>query len=157
MDVSLDQQGEVAKEFLGGLVKAMSLSADIDVLQPDEDTIEVSLQGPDLGMLIGPKGTTLIALQDLTRTVVQRKTSASNGRLFVDVSSYRQKRRAALERFVRQLADEVVSTGDRKVLEPMTAADRKVVHDTVNDIDGVETTSEGEEPERRVIILPLER
>jgi spoIIIJ-associated protein len=74
----------------------------------------------------------------------------------VDVSSYRQKRRAALERFVRQLADEVVSTGDRKVLEPMTAADRKVVHDTVNDIDGVETTSEGEEPERRVIILPVE-
>ena len=156
MDVSLEQQGDVAKEFLDGLVNAMSLSADIDVVQPDDDTVEISLQGPDLGMLIGPKGTTLLALQDLTRTVVQRKTSASNGRLFVDVSSYRQKRRAALERFVRQLAEEVVSTGNRKVLEPMIAADRKVVHDTVNDIDGVETTSEGEEPERRVVILPVE-
>ena len=157
MDVSLDEQGEVAREFLEGLVKAMSLRADIEVTQPDDDTVEVSLQGQDLGMLIGPKGTTLLALQDLTRTVVQRKTSASNGRLFVDVSSYRQKRRVALERFVRQLADEVLSSGNRKVLEPMTAADRKVVHDTVNDIEGVETTSEGEEPQRRVVILPVER
>jgi spoIIIJ-associated protein len=90
----------------------------------------------------------------LTRTVVQRKTSASNGRLLVDVGGYRQKRKAALERFAQQLAAEVSATGTRKVLEPMNAADRKVVHDAVSDIDGVATASEGEEPYRRVVILP---
>jgi spoIIIJ-associated protein len=156
MDVPLDTQGAVAREFLDGLVRAMQLEADIEVVQPDDDTVEVSLQGADLGLLIGPKGTTLLALQDLTRTVVQRKTSASNGRLFVDVGAYRQKRKAALERFVKQLADEVIASGTRKVLEPMTAADRKVVHDAANDIEGVETTSEGEEPQRRVILYPAE-
>jgi spoIIIJ-associated protein len=156
MDVSMDEQGQVAREFLAGLVRTMNLRAEIDVLQPEDGTVEVSLQGSDLGLLIGPKGATLLALQDLTRTVVQRQTSASNGRLFVDVSSYRQKRRAALERFARQLANEVVATGARKVLEPMSAADRKVVHDAVTDIEGVQTTSQGEEPQRRVVILPAE-
>jgi spoIIIJ-associated protein len=155
MDVSLDEQGSVARDFLSGLVRELNLDADIDIVHPDEDTVEVNLQGPDLGLLIGPKGTTLFALQDLTRTVVQRKTSASNGRLMVDVSGYRQKRKAALERFARQLAGEVTASGNRKVLEPMNAADRKVVHDAVSDIDGVATASEGEEPYRRVVILPV--
>jgi spoIIIJ-associated protein len=154
MDVALDEQGAVAREFLEGLVREMNLEADIDVVRPDEDTVEVSLHGTDLGLLIGPKGATLFALQDLTRTVVQRKTSASNGRLLVDVSEYRRKRRAALERFARQLAQEVGTTGTRKVLEPMNASDRKVVHDAINEIEGVSTTSEGEEPHRRVVILP---
>jgi spoIIIJ-associated protein len=155
MDVSLDEQGSVARDFLTGLVRELNLDADIDIVHPDEDTVEVNLEGDDLGLLIGPKGTTLFALQDLTRTVVQRKTSASNGRLMVDVSGYRQKRKAALERFARQLAGEVTATGNRKVLEPMNAADRKVVHDAVSDIDGVATASEGEEPNRRVVILPV--
>lgn len=156
MDVSLEEQGSVARAFLDGLVREMDLEADIVVVHPDEDTIEVNLEGADLGVLIGPKGATLFALQDLTRTVVQRKTSASNGRLLVDVSSYRQKRKAALERFARQLAEEVRDSGTRKVLEPMNASDRKVVHDTVNEIDGVATTSEGEDPNRRVVILPAQ-
>jgi spoIIIJ-associated protein len=154
MDVSLDEQASVARDFLIGLVRELKLEADIDIVLPDEDTVEVNLQGEDLGVLIGSKGTTLFALQDLTRTVVQRKTSASNGRLLVDVGGYRHKRKAALERFARQLAQEVNATGTRKVLEPMTAADRKVVHDAVTDIDGVVTASEGEEPYRRVVILP---
>jgi spoIIIJ-associated protein len=155
MDVSLDEQGSVARDFLTGLVRHLNLEADIDVVHPNEDTVEVNLQGADLGLLIGPKGATLFALQDLTRTVVQRKTSASNGRLMVDVGGYRQKRKAALERFARQLAEEVKATRNRKVLEPMNAADRKVVHDAVGDIDGVATASEGEEPYRRVVILPV--
>jgi spoIIIJ-associated protein len=154
MDVSLDEQASVAKDFLVGLIRELNLTADIDIVVPDEDTVEVNLDGEDLGVLIGPKGTTLLALQDLTRTVVQRKTSASNGRLLVDVGGYRHKRKAALERFARQLAEEVNATRTRKVLEPMNAADRKVVHDAVTDIDGVMTASEGEEPNRRVVILP---
>jgi spoIIIJ-associated protein len=154
MSVSLDEQGEVAREFLDGLVGEMALSAEIDISRPDEDTVELNLHGQDLGLLIGPKGATLLALQDLTRTVVQRRTSAVNGRLTIDVGGYRKKRKEALERFTRQLAGEVRASGVRKALEPMNAADRKIVHDTVNELDGVTTTSEGEEPRRRVVILP---
>lgn len=156
MDVSLDEQGEVAKEFLEGLLDRMGLEADIVIDRPEDETIELNMQGQDLGLLIGAKGATLLALQDLTRTVVQRKTSASNGRLLVDVAGYRRKRKEALMRFSRQVAEEVQATGTRRVLEPMTAADRKIVHDTVNGIDGVMTSSEGEEPRRRVVILPVE-
>jgi spoIIIJ-associated protein len=154
MEVALDEQGAVAKEFLDGLVERMDLEAEVTIAQPEEDTIELNLEGPDLGLLIGPKGSTLLAIQDLTRTVVQRKTSAANGRIHVDVSGYRRKRKDALARFSRQVAEEVQTTGTRRVLEPMTAADRKIVHDTVNDIEGVMTTSEGGEPRRRVVILP---
>ena len=157
MQVSLDEQADVARQFLDGLIDEMDLDAEVRVTRPDEDTVELQLEGKDLGLLIGAKGATLLALQDLTRTVVQRKTSAGNGRLMVDVSGYRQKRKEALERFTRQLAEEVRSRGTRKALEPMSAADRKIVHDTVNDLEGVTTTSEGEEPRRRVIILPAPR
>jgi spoIIIJ-associated protein len=154
MDVSLDEQGQVARQFLDELIHRMSLQAKITMSQPDDETVDFNLEGPSLGLLIGPKGTTLLALQDLTRTAVQRKTNAGNGRITVDVSGYRQKRKQALERFAGQLSEEVRSSGTRKVLEPMSAADRKIVHDTVNEIDGVTTTSEGEEPRRRVVILP---
>ncbi|MHB1924605.1 MAG: Jag family protein [Acidimicrobiales bacterium] len=93
-------------------------------------------------------------MQELTRTVVQRKLNAHNGRLLVDVSGYRQKRKVALERFTKDVADQVLSSGQRRLLEPMSAADRKIVHDTANAIEGVSTVSEGEEPRRRVVILP---
>ena len=154
MDVSLDEQGAVAREFLEGLVGRMNLDAQVATDQVEEETMELNLEGPDLGLLIGPKGTTLLAIQDLARTVVQRKTSANNGRILVDVSGYRRKRKEALARFSRQVAAEVQATGTRRVLEPMSAADRKIVHDTVNEIEGVMTVSEGEDPRRRVVILP---
>jgi spoIIIJ-associated protein len=154
MDVALDQQGEVAEDFLAGLVEAFGLRADISIAQLDDETIELSLEGADLNVLIGARGATLQAIQDLARTVVQRQTGASHGRILVDVLGYRKKRRAALERFARQIAEEVQASGARRVLEPMGAADRKVVHDVINTIEGVQTTSEGEEPRRRVVILP---
>jgi spoIIIJ-associated protein len=157
MEVSLGDQADVARQFLDGLLEEMDLDAEVNITPLDEETIELRVDGNDLGLLIGAKGATLLALQDLTRTVVQRRTGAGNGRLLVDVSGYRQKRKEALERFARQLAEEVKSVGTQRVLEPMTAPDRKIVHDTVNDIEGVTTTSEGEEPQRRVIILPSPR
>ena len=153
-DVPLETQGEVASAFVSGLLSSFSGGASVGVREVDEDTIEVVVTGHDLGLLIGPKGATLAALQDLTRTVVQRRTGAHNGRILVDVAGYRQKRREALERFTGEVAAAVRTSGERRVLEPMHPADRKVVHDTVNDIEGVTTTSEGEEPRRRVIILP---
>ena len=153
-DVALAEQGDVARQFLEGLLGEFGASGSVVVNEIDEDTVEVAVTGDDLGLLIGPKGNTLTALQDVTRTVVQRQTGGRNGRLLVDVAGYRQKRREALERFTRQVAEQVIASGARRVLEPMHPADRKVVHDTANTIDGVSTTSEGEEPRRRVVILP---
>jgi len=153
-DVSLAEQGSVAQEFLEGLLAEFGATGTVTVNELDEETVEVAVQGEDLGLLIGPKGATLSALQEVTRTVVQRQTGGRNGRLLVDVAGYRQKRKEALERFTRQVAEQVIESGVRKVLEPMSPADRKVVHDTVNDIDGVSTSSQGEEPRRRVVIQP---
>lgn len=154
VEVALAEQGQVAEDFLRGLIGELGLGADIRTSQPDEDTLEVDLEGSDLGVLIGQKGATLFALQDLTRTVVQRRTGASNGRLLVDVSGYRHKRHEALARFAEQVAQTVLTSGARKAMEPMNAADRKVVHDTLNDVAGVSTASEGEDPRRYVVVLP---
>lgn len=154
-DVTLTQQADAAAAFLKGLVTAIGGGSEkVEVREIDENTVEVAVLGDQLGLLIGPNGATLAAVQDLTRTAVQRGTGSRNGRIMVDVGGYREKRRSALERFTRQIASQVVETGQRKILEPMHAADRKVVHDTVNTIEGVVTASEGEEPRRRVVIEP---
>ncbi len=154
MDVDLDRQAEVAADFLTKLTAEFGLEATVTVARPDEDTVEVQLAGSDLGILIGPKGSTLLAIQNLTRTVVFNETGGSNGHINVDVGGYRQKRTEALMRFAGQVAQQVKSSGQRTVLEPMSAVDRKVVHDTIAGIEGVSTISEGEEPRRRVVVLP---
>jgi spoIIIJ-associated protein len=154
VEVDLDQQGEVAAEFLRGLTEAFGLEADVRVVRPDEDTAEVQLSGSDLGILIGQKGATLTAVQALTRTVVFTRTGANNGHINVDVGGYRQKRTEALVRFATEVAGRVKESGARTVLEPMSSLDRKIVHDTIAGIDGVSTISEGEEPRRRVVVLP---
>lgn len=155
-DVTVEQQGVMVQEFVEGLVAAFGYeAAQVGTTRVDDETVEVHVDGEDLGLLVGPKGATLQAIHDLSRTVVQRQASGNHeGRVRLDVAGYREKRREALERFTRKVAEEVVSTGTAKVLEPMAPADRKVVHDTANDIDGVRTTSEGDEPRRRVVILP---
>lgn len=148
--------GEVGEEFLRGLINAFDVAGAVSVRQLDDgDTVELAVDGEDVGMLIGPRGQTLAALQELTRTVVQRKAD-TNQRVLVDVGGYSRTRREALARFTEDVAAQVVSSGVVRVLEPMPPADRKVVHDTVNGIDGVSTTSEGEEPRRRVVITPNE-
>ena len=153
--IPMEQHGAVAREFLEGLLGKFSLEAQVDLHTIDDDTLEVAVTGGDLGLLIGPRGATLAAIQELTRTVVQRHAPGTRTpRVLVDVAGYRQKRRAALEKFTQQVASEVVASGQPRVLEPMQAADRKVVHDTANGIEGVRTSSEGEEPRRRVVISP---
>jgi spoIIIJ-associated protein len=151
---SLGEEAEAAKEFLIGLLDALDADATVSSRIVEEETIEVAVTGGDLGLLIGPKGQTLAAVQELTRTAVQRQLGGRHGRLLVDVAEYRKKRKAALERFATQVAHQVRDSGEATRLEPMSPADRKVVHDTVNAIAGVSTTSEGEEPNRRVAILP---
>lgn len=155
VDVDLVEHTRIVTEFLDGLVDAFELEGRVQVTGIDEDTNEVHIEGRDLGVLVGPKGNTLAAIQELSRTVVHRKVSGSAaGRVRLDVAGYRARRREALERFTRELAEEVRSSGIEKALEPMGSADRKVVHDTVNEMEGVSTISEGEEPRRRVVIVP---
>lgn len=147
--------GEVGEEFLRGLLTAFGVQGSVSqALLDDGDLLELAVEGDDVGMLIGPRGATLSAIQELTRTVAQRRIAEGQPRLVVDVAGYRKDRREALERFTRDVAAQVVTTGVVRVLEPMPPADRKVVHDTVNNIDGVSTSSEGEEPRRRVVIQP---
>ena len=153
-EASVQEQVTAAEEFLAGLVEAFGLTATVTSEEVDE-AVEVRIDGDDLGLLIGPKGRTLWALQELTKTVVQRQQGGGLSiRIRVDVAGYRERRRAALERFTQDAAAAVLESGQARALEPMGAADRKVVHDTVNDIDGVVTRSEGEDPRRRVVIAP---
>jgi spoIIIJ-associated protein len=152
--LTLEQQGETGQEFISGLIREFGLSADVGFRQIDDETVEVTATGNDLGILVGPRGATLTALQDLTRTYVQRQSVSRTDRILVDVGGYREKRSAALRRFTQGIVDEVKETGEERALEPMSAPDRKVVHDAVNEIDGVETRSEGEEPRRYIVIAP---
>jgi len=154
-DVTVQEQATIISAFVEGLLDAYGLAGEVTSEEIDEETIEVQVNGPDLGLLIGPKGQTLAAIQDLSRTVVQRQaTGTHHGRVRLDVSGYRQRRREALERFATTVAEDVKASGTQRALEPMNAADRKVVHDTVNEIDGVSTVSEGEDQRRRVVIIP---
>jgi spoIIIJ-associated protein len=151
---TLAEEAEAAKEFLVGLLDALDADATVSSRIVEDETIEVAVTGGELGLLIGPKGQTLTAVQELTRTVVQRRLGGRRGRLLIDVAEYRRKRRAALERFTTEVAAQVLASGTATLLEPMTPPDRKIVHDTVNGIEGVSTSSEGEEPYRRVAITP---
>lgn len=152
-DVSVEEQAEVAEGFARGLIDAFGVDADV-VAKIDEESVLVDITGRDLGYLVGPKGVTLQAIEDLVRTVVQRQTEGHGTRINVDVAGYRAKRREALSAFARELAEQVLASGADQALEPMSAADRKVVHDTVAEIDGVDTASEGEDPRRHVVIHP---
>jgi spoIIIJ-associated protein len=152
--MTLEEQGEIARNFLAGLVEELGLQAAVEVRVIDEETVEVAATGDELGMLVGPRGSTLAALQDVTRTVVQRHCPSRTDRILVDVAGYRQKRAEALQRFTDQIASEVIESGSERALEPMSPADRKVVHDAANLLDGVVTRSEGEDPQRFVVIAP---
>jgi spoIIIJ-associated protein len=154
-DVDFDAHIAIVESFVNGLVDAFGVQATLETTKVDDDNAEVRVEGSDLGLLVGPKGATLAAIQELSRTVVHRQVpGTAEGRVRVDVAGYRQRRREALERFVQQVAEQVRTSGVQKALEPMSPPDRKVVHDTVNEIDGVGTLSEGEEPRRRVVIVP---
>ena len=152
-EVPIEEQAQITETFTRGLVDAFELGASVRIVIEDE-AILVEVDGPNLGLLVGPKGATLTAIEELVRTVVQRQTDGHGARINVDVGGYRAKRREALEEFTRTLADRVIETGRAQALEPMSPPDRKVVHDAAAEIEGVATESEGEEPRRRVVLRP---
>lgn len=155
--MSFDEHVATVEGFVSGLVEAFGLVGAVEVVEVDEETREVRVTGDDLGLLIGPRGLTLQAVHELARTVVFRAApDGQEGRVRIDIGGYRERRREALERFAVSVAETVREAGRAKALEPMPAPDRKVVHDTINGIDGVRTSSEGEEPRRRVVIHPAD-
>jgi spoIIIJ-associated protein len=146
-------QADHAQQFTDELVRTMGFTATVrsDI---EDDDIEVRIEGEGLGVLVGPKGVTLRALEEVVRAATQHFAGGHSARVHVDVAGYQARRREALAEFTRGVAAEVAESGTAKSLEPMHAPDRKVVHDVVAEIDGVTTTSEGEEPRRRVVIKP---
>jgi spoIIIJ-associated protein len=153
-DLPTADGGEVAEDFVRGLLEAFGMPRTVTRRPAGDDAEEIAVEGDGLGLLIGPSGQTLAAVQELARTVVQRHAPGHHGWVVVDIGGYRRLRRESLERFTRDVAAQVVGTGTARVLEPMPPADRKVIHDTANTIDGVTTSSEGEEPRRRVVLSP---
>lgn len=155
VEMTVQEQGAAAQDFLQQLVTQLGLSASVTVVPVDQETVTVAVEGDGLGVLVGRGGVTLQALQELTRTYVQKITGGQSDRILVDVAGYRAKRVQALQRFATTIANEVIASGQARALEPMSASDRKVVHDTVNALDGVSTRSDGEDQRRHVVIVPL--
>jgi spoIIIJ-associated protein len=147
------QVGEEATRFMTGLIDAFGYTGTVELVE-DGDDLELRVHGEELGLLVGPRGTTLQAVQDLARVASQRRLGDHDTRLRIDVGGYRERRRAALGQFAEQMAAEVKTSGVARVLEPMSSADRKVIHDTLADVEGIATRSEGDDPYRRVIIAP---
>jgi len=154
--MTLEEQGEVGRSFVAALLSEFGMEGTVETRLLDEDTVEIAALGEDLGILVGPRGSTLAALQDLTRAVVQRQCPSRTDRILVDVAGYRERRSAALKRFSVQIAEEVLASGQEKALEPMSPADRKAVHDAINEMSGVQTRSEGEDPNRHIVIAPAD-
>lgn len=151
--MSIEAQAELAELFVRGVVDGFGFDATVESTISD-DVIQVRVAGDGLGLLVGPRGVTVDALQELTRTAVQHRSDEHAGRIHVDVAGYRARRTAALQEFARRVAAEVAASGQAQALEPMNAVDRKAVHDAIGEVAGVVTGSEGEDPRRYVMIRP---
>ncbi len=152
-DVNARQVGDEARKFIDELVAAFAFTGTTELIE-DGDDLEIRVHGDNLGLLVGPRGTTLQAVQDLARVASQRRLGDHDTRLRVDIGGYRQRRKEALDRFAMQMAEEVKQSGVARVLEPMSSADRKIVHDALSGMEGIATRSEGDDPYRRVVITP---
>ena len=147
----LVREGDIAADYLEQLLDIIDYDGDID-LDVENDRALVAIVGSDLQPLVGRNGETLDALQELTRLAVQQKTG-ERSRLMLDVSGHGEARRTQLRELAEKTGRQVLETGAATRLAPMNPFERKVVHDTVSAIEGVRSESEGEEPERRVVVL----
>jgi len=147
----LELESEIAADYIEGLLDVADLDGDID-MDVEGERAFVSVVGATLDELVGQRGEVLEALQELTRLAVHRQTGMRT-RMMLDVGGYRQRRRTELAETGRDAADEVKRTGEPKRLWPMNPFERKIVHDAVA-AAGLRSESEGEEPARRVVVLP---
>src|ERR1700722_5618178 len=148
---TLEEEGEGAADYIEGLLDIADLDGDID-MDVEGDRAVVSVVGATLDELVGDDGEVLEALQELTRLAVHRKTG-TRARLMLDVGGFRVRRRAELADLGRSVADEVTRTGEPKKLRAMSPFERKIIHDAVA-VAGLRSESEGEEPNRRVVVFP---
>ncbi|HET6667959.1 MAG TPA: R3H domain-containing nucleic acid-binding protein [Intrasporangium sp.] len=147
----LEQEGDIAADYLEELLDIADLDGDLD-MDVEGDRAAVSIVGADLSQLVGPNGEVLEALQELTRLAVYRETG-ERSRLMLDISGYRAKKRAELEKLAADTVSTVKETGEPVSLEPMSPFERKVVHDAVAGA-GCRSESDGVEPRRYVVVLP---
>ena len=150
----IEEQAKVATAFLGGLLDAFGLEGET-TSRIEDDVLYLDVVGDQTEALVGAKGAAMYSVLELTRTTVQRKTFGAP-RMRIDIAGYGARRREALTIYTHRLAEQVVAERGEVMLEPMNAADRKVVHDAAGEIDGVRTHSEGEDPRRAVVISPVD-
>ncbi|ABP57017.1 single-stranded nucleic acid binding R3H domain protein [Salinispora tropica CNB-440] len=150
----LFRQSEIAADYVEGLLDILDYDGDIDELVSGGRPV-VEVVGGRLQNLVGQRGATLEALQELTRLAVFRQTGTPS-RLLLDVGGYRAGRRKELAAVAKNAVEKVKEHGESVRLEPMSAFERKCVHDVVNAIDGVASESEGVEPSRRIIVRPAD-
>jgi spoIIIJ-associated protein len=148
---SLEEEGDIAADYIEGLLDIADLDGDID-MDVEGDRAVVSVVGATLDELVGDDGEVLEALQELTRLAVHRRTG-SRARLMLDVGGFRVRRRAELADLGRSVAEEVARSGEPKKLRAMSPFERKIIHDAVA-VAGLRSESEGEEPNRRVVVFP---
>ena len=146
----ISEQADVARGFLEGLLDAFGLEG-VVTTRIDDDVLYLDVSGEQTEALVGPKGSVMQSVLELTRTVVQRKTFGAP-RMRIDIAGYGERRREALRIYAGKLAEQVIEEQSEIMLEPMNAADRKVLHDAAAEIDGVRSFSEGEEPRRAVVL-----
>lgn len=147
----LEREGDVAADYLEALLDIADLDGDID-MDVERDRAMVSISGGDLRDLVGPEGKVLDALQELTRLAVTRETG-DRSRLMLDIDGFRADRKLELAELGKRAVADVKRTGEPAKLAPMTAFERKVIHDVVADA-GLRSESEGEGSSRRVVVLP---
>lgn len=151
-EATIEERAEVAATFIKGLLDAFGLEGDV-ATEIDEDILKINVSGDQTEALVGPKGSVMQSVLEVTRTVVQRKTYGAP-RIRLDIAGYAERRREALKIYAGKLAEQVLADGGEIMLEPMNPADRKVIHDAVSEIDGVRSFSEGEDPDRAVVLAP---
>ena len=149
---SLEEEGEIAADYIEGLLDIADLDGDID-MDVEGDRAVVSVVGATLDELVGDDGEVFEALQELTRLAVHRRTG-SRARLMLDVGGFRARRRTELAELGRTVAAEVSQSGEPKKLRAMSPFERKIIHDAVA-LAGLRSESEGEEPNRRVVVFPV--
>ncbi len=151
-EVSVEEVSTHVESFLSGLVDAFGVDGAVRIDADGDDGIIGVVDGQH-GLMVGPKGRTLESIQELARVSAQR-SAPSSVRIKVDVGGYRQMRAEALANFAMKVAEEAKADGKERSLEPMNSADRKIVHDALNEVDGIETRSAGTDPRRRVVVVP---
>lgn len=149
----LEEEGDIAADYLEGLLDITDLDGDIDI-DVENDRASLAVVGGKLRHLVGTNGEVLDAIQELTRLAVQTSTG-DRSRLMLDIDGFRANRKTELRKLAQESADEVTSTNASLKLAPMNAFERKIIHDTIQDL-GLTSESEGEDPDRCVIIFPAE-